>query len=143
VRSLGVDLGEKRIGLALSDPMGIVASPLEVHESQDRRSALAYIASLVRRHELGEIVIGLPLDMRGDSGPQAEAARAFADELRVIVSIPVVLWDERLTTMQAERALLEGDVSRAGRRQRIDKIAASLMLQSFLDSRPLEGSRER
>lgn len=123
--------------------MGIVASPLEVYEYEGRRAALNHIAAIAQRHGVDEIVVGLPLDMKGDAGPQAQAAQAFADELRELVSARVVLWDERLTTMQAQRALLEGDVSRAGRRARVDKIAAALTLQSYLDSRPQEGTRER
>lgn len=135
MRVLGVDLGEKRIGLALSDELAILASPLEVFEFRDRPAALQHIAEVVKRRQVGEIVVGLPLDMRGSRGVMAEAAEAFADELREALGLPVVCWDERLTTAQAERAMIEADTSRAGRRRQIDMVAAALMLQAYLDLR--------
>lgn len=135
MRVLGVDLGEKRIGLALSDELGILASPLEVFEFENRPAALQYISEVAKRRQVGEVVIGLPLDMSGSRGVMAEAAEAFAGELREMVEIPVVCWDERLTTAQAERAMLEADTSRAGRRRQIDMVAAALMLQAYLDLR--------
>ncbi len=136
MRTLGIDLGEKRIGLALSDPLGVIASPLEVFEFAGQEEALKHIAAVVRQKGVEEIVVGLPLMMNGTCGPKAEEAKEFAAALQNRVEAPVVCWDERLTTTQAQRALLEGDVSRAGRKMRVDMVAAALLLQSYLDSRP-------
>lgn len=135
MRILAVDLGERRIGLALSDEMEILASPLEVYQHKSDEASLQYLCELIKRRGVKEVVIGLPLDMKGHRGPKADQAQAFADELQKRVAIPVVLWDERLTTMQAQRSLLEADVSRAGRKETVDMIAAAVLLQSYLDRR--------
>lgn len=136
MRILGIDPGEKRIGLALSDPTGIFAQPLMVLERGAKlRRDLRAIAALCREHEVEEIVIGLPLDMSGREGEKALEARAFADRLRETTGLPVVEWDERLSTVAAERALIEGRVRRKRRKQVIDKTAAALILSSYLDSR--------
>jgi len=143
VRVLGIDLGEKRIGLALSDAMGILASPFEVFEYESKEEALRRVGEVVKRERVKEVVVGLPLRMDGSPGPQAEAAKAFAAALEEMVEAAVICWDERLTSVQAQRALLEGNVSRAGRRMRADMVAAALLLQSYLDARrEREGSRQ-
>jgi putative Holliday junction resolvase len=131
---LGIDLGEKRIGLALSDALGILASPLEVFEYDSQETALEHILAVVKRSDVKKVVVGLPLNMNGSRGPEAQAAEAFADMLKQILEVPIVCWDERLTTSQAEKALLEADVSRAGRRTRKDMVAAALLLQAYLDT---------
>lgn len=133
MRILGIDLGEKRIGLALSDELGIIASPLENYSYSSREKALEYIAAIAKSKAVGEIIMGLPLNMNGSKGPQAENAEAFAEELRQLVTVEVKCWDERLTTAQAQRSLLEGNVSRSDRKQRRDMVAAALLLQSYLD----------
>jgi len=139
MRVLGLDLGEKRIGLALSDSLGMVASPLKVLEYESQRAAVEQIAAIVKSKGVGEIVVGLPLEMNGRGGLQAEKAQGFAKALEERVNVPVNCWDERLTTVQAERALLEADVSRKGRKLRADMVAAALLLQSYLDSRRKQG----
>lgn len=143
MRALSIDFGEKRIGLALSDPLGLIATPLEVFEYTSREKALARIAATIKRKDAKEVVIGLPLEMNGNRGIKAKEAEEFANSLRKIIDIPVFCWDERLTTAEAQRALLEGDVSRAGRRQRADMVAAALLLQSYLETRRNKESRHK
>jgi putative holliday junction resolvase len=134
-RALGVDLGERRIGLALSDPSRTVASPHDVLRRSgdpvvDRRA----IVDVAQETGAGVIVVGLPLSLSGKTGPAARAALAEVEALRAIAGeIEVVVHDERLTTVTAERALIEGRVRRDARRQVIDKVAAAVMLQSWLE----------
>ena len=135
MRVLSIDFGEKRIGLALSDSLGLIASPLEVFEYSSREKALDRIAETIKRKEANEVIVGLPLEMNGNRGVKAKEAEEFADSLRKIINIPVFCWDERLTTAEAQRALLEANMSRAGRRQRTDMVAAALLLQSYLEAR--------
>ncbi len=136
MRILGVDHGEKRIGLALSDPLALFAQPLTVLERHDRlRSDLRAIAALCKEHEVEEIVIGLPLDMNGSVGAKAQEVRDFAARLRESTGLPIIEWDERLSTVAAERALIEGGLRRQRRKQVVDKTAAALILSSYLDSR--------
>lgn len=134
IRILGLDIGSVRVGVALSDPLGLTAQPLEVI---DRRkvNAVQRIADLVREHEVSTIVIGQPLRLDGSAGPAVEAVTAFARELSAAVSVPIEPWDERMTTAQAERELIGAGVRREKRRQQIDRIAAAIILQSFLDAR--------
>jgi putative holliday junction resolvase len=139
-RALGVDLGSVRIGLALSDPTRTVASPLSVlRRSRDHGTDHRAIADIAGEHEVTTIVVGLPLSLSGAKGPAARAAVAEIEELRLVVgpSIAVVAHDERLTTVTAERSLDEARVRRADRAAVVDKIAAAVMLQSWLESRSL------
>lgn len=133
-RTLGLDVGERRIGVALSDMLGITAQRLTVIIRHEREKDLEAIASLANEHEVNAIVVGLPLMMRGDVGPAAKQVTEFAEALRSRVACPVQLWDERLTTVQGERALLETDTSRKDRKRLIDQVAAQLILQSYLDA---------
>jgi putative holliday junction resolvase len=136
-RALGVDLGSVRIGLALSDPTRTVASPLSVlQRSREHQVDHRAIAEIVDEHEVTTIVVGLPLSLSGAKGPAARAAEAEIDELRRVVGddIEVVAHDERLTTVTAERSLDEARVRRADRVAVVDKIAAAVMLQSWLES---------
>jgi putative holliday junction resolvase len=137
-RVLAVDLGTRRIGVALSDPTRTVAAPLDTVIHKERRKDLAAIAALARSHEVGRIVVGWPRNMDGSVGPAARQAEAFAAALRRLVSVPVDLWDERLSTAAAERALLDSDVKRERRRAVRDRIAAALILQAYLAARPWE-----
>ncbi len=135
MRILGLDLGDKRIGVALSDPLGWTAQGLAVIAGAGgTRSDLRRIKELAAKHEVEKVVVGLPLNMDGSAGPRAEKARLFAERLAGALGMPVVLWDERLTTAQAERLLIEADMKRAGRRKVIDKMAAVLILQNYLDA---------
>jgi putative Holliday junction resolvase len=136
VRALGVDLGSKRIGIAVSDSTGTIASPLTVvHRSRSSRRDLDEIARIARDEEATVIVVGLPLTMRGEIGRAAEAAIAEAGRLATVVGVPVDTHDERLTTVTAERSLIEAGMRSEERRRVIDKVAAAVMLQSWLDAR--------
>lgn len=135
IRILALDLGKKRIGVALSDALGLTAQGLTVLSRTNLDSDLEQVMLLVRQHTVQEIVIGLPKHLDGRLGEGAEEAQYWARELKERLGLPVHCVDERLTTMQAERVLLEADVSRKKRRQVIDKLAAGLILQAFLDSR--------
>jgi putative holliday junction resolvase len=135
IRILALDLGEKRIGVALSDALGLTAQGLTVLPRRNLELDLEQVIALVEKHAVQEIVIGLPRHMDGRLGEKAEEVFLWAKELQERLRLPVHTIDERLTTVQAERVLLEADVSRRKRRQVIDKMAAGLILQSFLDSR--------
>ncbi|WP_080840628.1 Holliday junction resolvase RuvX [Cohnella massiliensis] len=135
MRIMGLDYGDKRIGVALSDAFGWTAQGAEVIERKKDNDYLVRIRELVRENEVESIVVGLPKNMNGTIGPRGEICMAFAEELRQKLNVPVELWDERLTTVAAERALLEADVSRSKRKQVIDKMAAAILLQNYLDSR--------
>jgi putative Holliday junction resolvase len=136
-RVLGLDLGEVRIGLALSDLLGLTAQPLANLKRVGPKKDLRALAALAREHDVTTVVIGLPLLLSGEEGDKAQEAREFAEGLgRHIHGVRIVLWDERMTTVQAERAMLEGNVRRRKRRQKVDSLAATLILQSFLDSLP-------
>lgn len=132
-RVLGLDIGERRIGVALSDASGTLASPLTTISAKSRERAIAEIARLVRAHEAVELVAGLPLTLRGEIGPQAELIRAFAQELEAALDMPVALFDERLSTVAAEQMLRDLGVKPEKRRQQIDQVAASIILQDYLD----------
>ncbi len=138
-RVLGVDPGSVRIGLALSDPLGVTAQPMPHLERVGARRDLNNIAGLVREHEVQTVVIGLPLTLAGEEGESARASREMAEGLgRRLPGVRIELWDERLTTAQAERTMVAGGTRRAKRRQRIDSLAATLILQSWLDAREFE-----
>ncbi len=135
MRVLGLDVGERRIGVALSDPLGLTAQPLTVLARRDLVRDLEAIRGFITQHGVETVVVGLPLTMQGAHGPQAQRITAFAQTLRRELALPVELVDERLTTVQGERALLEMDTSRRKRKQVIDQVAAQLILQHFLDVR--------
>jgi putative pre-16S rRNA nuclease len=135
-RVLGVDLGSRRIGLALSDPSGTLASPLAVLErTGDRTADHRAIVDAAVEAEATAIVVGLPRSLSGKEGPAARDARAEVDELRVVAgdSLPVEMYDERLTTVTAQRALVEAGVRRDARKRVVDKVAAAVLLQGWLE----------
>jgi putative Holliday junction resolvase len=134
-RTLALDYGDRRIGLALSDPMGLVARPLMTLTRTTRARDLDRIRAIIGEHDVRRIVVGLPLDMDGGRGARARITEAFIGTIRGATGLPVIPWDERLTTVQAERILISGDVSRARRRRVIDQVAAVIVLQAYLDSR--------
>ncbi|HEY5664140.1 MAG TPA: Holliday junction resolvase RuvX [Ilumatobacter sp.] len=143
VRALGVDPGSKRIGLAISDRSGSIASPLMVlQRSKSRRHDLGELARIAREEEAEVIVVGLPLGMDGSQGKAAKAAVADARRLATLVDVPVELHDERLTTVMAERSMLDAGLNAIERRKVVDKVAAAIMLQSWLDSRAAAADRE-
>ncbi len=134
---LGVDLGSKRIGIAVTDPTGTIASPLDVIErGRDEDRDHRRVVDLVVSTGAERIVVGLPLSLDGSIGPAAAAALAEADRLAGVAGVPVETYDERFTTVSAERVLSEQGVSGPARRQVVDKVAAAVMLQAWLDRRP-------
>ena len=134
MRILGLDIGEARIGVALCDPSELLASPVTAIERTNESSDLDELIRLVREHDAGEIVVGLPLSLSGSMGDQAHRTRGFADRLSKHVPIPVKMVDERLSTVQAERMLRESGVEPSRDRGRADAAAAAIILQSYLDS---------
>ncbi|MEX1031519.1 MAG: Holliday junction resolvase RuvX [Paenibacillaceae bacterium] len=134
MRWLGLDYGDRKIGVALSDEFGWTAQGLEVISNKDAATVLAQITRIIEQYEVKGIVVGLPKNMNGSVGPRAEICITFAVSLREAFKLPVHLWDERLTTVSAERTLIEADVSRKKRKLVIDKLAASLILQGYLNS---------
>jgi len=134
-RVLGFDVGDRRIGLAISDPLGYTAQPLFTLHRTNRRTDLKSVARVLRKHGVTEAVVGNPLYMSGDLSPQAVKAQAFAEDLRTEFKLTVHLWDERLTTTEAHRHLDDAGHSAMGRKGIIDQVAAVLILQAFLDCR--------
>jgi putative Holliday junction resolvase len=134
-RILGFDVGDRRIGLAISDPLGYTAQPLFTLHRAGRKADMKSVARVLRKHGVAEAVVGNPLYMSGDQSPQAAKAQAFAEELRAEFGITVHLWDERLTTTQAHRHLDDAGHAAMGRKGIIDQVAAVLILQSFLEAR--------
>ena len=134
-RILSLDLGSKTIGLAVSDPLGITAQGLPTLRRKNKRSDFDALRELIRRYDVVEIVLGLPLHMSGKAGVQAERAQLFADDLRKNFGLPVHLWDERLTSAEANRVLRESEMSIRRRGEVVDRLAAVLILQSFMESR--------
>lgn len=135
MRWMGLDVGERRIGIAFSDPLGITAQAYAMRERTNLKADLFFLRQLFSEKEATGIVVGLPINMNGSAGPMAEKARAFGAQLAKTVGVTPFFWDERLSTTAAERILLEADLSRSKRRQKIDQLAASVILQNFLDYR--------
>lgn len=140
MRVLGIDVGSHRIGLALSDPTGMIAQSLTVIPRTGWRPMLEQLQRIITEHRVERVVVGLPLRMDGKEGDAALDAKAFAERLQRILKIPVVLQDERLSTAEAERALVAQDIRREKRRTRRDAVAAALFLQTYLDKQRHERS---
>jgi putative Holliday junction resolvase len=134
-RVLGLDVGSKRIGVAVSDPLGVTAQGLPTLHRQNKRLDFEALAKLIGQYQISEIVVGLPLRMSGEEGIQAEKMQRFADELRAKFKLPVHLWDERLTSAEANRLLRETEMSIRRRGQVVDQMAAVLILQSWMEAR--------
>lgn len=141
-RILALDYGTKRIGVALSDELGWTAQPLETFERRTLERDIAHIAGLVRSHEVARVVLGFPLQLDGRQGPAVEAMREFAGKLEAGVTVPLVLWDERMTTKAAEDLLIAADVSRKKRKGAVDRIAAAILLQSYLAAQASDSSHD-
>jgi len=138
-RTAGLDIGDKRIGIAVSDPLGLTAQPLGTVERRSLVRDIDAVRSLLAPYDLGRLVAGLPLQMNGREGQQSARARAFADALSAALGLEVVYQDERLTSLQSERMLIDSGMRREKRRGVIDKLAATLILQAYLDAvRPRE-----
>jgi len=133
-RILALDVGSKRIGVAVSDPLGITAQGLETIQRQNKRRDMEALEQLLARYEVREIVVGLPLRLSGAEGTQSEKMRRFADDLRAHFDVTVHLWDERWTSTEANRLLRETDLSIKKRGQAVDRMAAILILQSWMEA---------
>ncbi len=140
-RVLGLDVGSRRIGLAISDPLGITAQGLETLQRRNKRQDLAALEHLIHAYAVREIVVGLPLRMSGAEGTQSEKMQAFADDLRKRFRLPVHLWDERLTSAEANRLLRETELSIEKRAKAVDRMAAVLILQAWMEKRLVRPSQ--
>jgi putative Holliday junction resolvase len=140
-RYLGLDVGNRRIGVAVSDELGLTAQPvLTLERRRSAREDLRSLARLARRYAVAGIVVGNPLHLSGEPSPQAAKTQAFAQELGALAGLPIHLWDERLTTREAHRMLYEAGHARQEHRRVVDQVAATLILQSFLDDGGLAAS---
>jgi putative Holliday junction resolvase len=135
MRSLGLDIGDRRIGVALSDPEGILASPLTVINRRDEKLDIKAITDIVSQKQVGQIVVGLPLSMDGSLSRQAEKVQDFVQKLSEHIEIPVEYRDERLTTILAERLMQTVDTKKTGKKARHDAQAAAIILQGYLDEK--------
>lgn len=139
-RIMGIDYGHKRVGVALSDGLGVAAHPVEVIEAG--AGLMPRLAGLMQEHEVAEVVVGLPVSLDGAEHASARAARAFARRVEAQLEVEVVMYDERFTSRIAERVLTAGGVSRSEQRARVDKAAAAAMLQGYLDRRARQARQE-
>ena len=135
MRIMGLDVGDKTIGVALSDALGWTAQGLEVIRRSSLEKDLKRLGEIIKEYEVEEILVGLPKNMNGTLGERANLTMEFGETLKEAFMLPVNFWDERLSTVEAERILIQGDMSRAKRKKVIDKMAASVILQSYLTSR--------
>ena len=134
MRILGLDVGDRTIGVAVCDPLGLTAQGITTVKRKSEVLDIEEIAKICREYNVESIVSGLPKNMNGTIGPQGEKVQHFCEKLKETLGLEVKMWDERLTSVAANRAMLEGDLSRAKRKKIIDKIAATFILQGYLDS---------
>jgi len=135
MRALAIDHGTKRMGIAISDPSGMIALPLEFIPAEPFAPFLERLKQLIVEKEVDMILVGMPRNMDGSYGPAAAKVQEFVAVLKETIAIPIKTWDERLTSAQANRMLVQADVRRKDRKEKVDKAAAAILLQSFLDSR--------
>lgn len=143
MRIMALDVGEKNIGIALSDPLGITAQGLKVIRRSILKKDLQQLRELVTQYEVVRIVVGYPLNMDGSPGSKAREIMEFKDKLAQAIPLPVVVWDERLTTVSAQRTLLEAGLRRSDRKKVVDKVAAAMILENYLQSRLSMDERDR
>ena len=134
MRIMGLDIGTKTIGIALSDEFGWTAQPLTTLKRTNIRSDIKELIGIIKDHSVQKAVVGLPVNMDGSLGFRAASVLKFVDRLKTETGVPVVTWDERLSTAAVERVLISGDVTRRKRKEAVDKMAASYILQGYLDS---------
>ncbi|MBN3038861.1 MAG: Holliday junction resolvase RuvX [Candidatus Omnitrophica bacterium] len=135
MRILALDVGEKNIGLAISDELGWTAQGLPTLRYQENTEALLEITNVVKENNVSEIVVGMPINMDGSLGKKAKEVVSFLESLQKEVSVPIKLWDERMSSVQAEKLMLKADLSRKKRKKKVDQLAAQIILQTYLDSR--------
>ena len=136
IRTIGLDVGSKTVGVAVSDELGFSAHPITTLKRTNLKADVRELAALIAEKAVGRIVVGLPLNMNGSEGPRAGESRKLGDALANQTELPIIYWDERLSTVAAEKSLIEADVSRKKRKEVIDQVAACLILQGWLDSQP-------
>ncbi|NLJ83792.1 MAG: Holliday junction resolvase RuvX [Halanaerobiaceae bacterium] len=139
MRCMGLDYGDKTIGIAISDALGWTAQPKAVIRRKNLTDDFAILKEYIDKYDVQEVVVGLPINMDGSEGIRVRRTEEFVNFLRKRLDIPVKVWDERLTTRQAENILLEADLSRSRRKEVIDQIAASIILQNYLDAKYYKG----
>lgn len=137
-KKMGLDVGDKTIGVALSDMMGITAQPLKTIRRKNYEKDFDELIQIIKSNSVDEIISGLPKNMNGTLGPQGEKVIKFIEKLQGVIDIKVEYWDERLTTVAAQRALLEADMSREKRKKVVDMVAAALILQGYLDMKNMK-----
>jgi putative Holliday junction resolvase len=134
MRILAIDSGTKRMGIAVSDELRLIAHPLEFIPAEPFADFLVRLKEIISEKEVGQILVGIPRNMNGSYGPAALQAQAFAAVLKDALTIPIQTWDERLTSAQANRFLIQANVRRDKRKEKVDQMAAAILLQSYLDS---------
>jgi len=139
---MGLDIGRKTIGVAISDELGLTAQGLKTIIRKEIEEEFLEIRNLIARYQIEKIVVGLPKNMDGSLGKQAEMVFLWIEELRKRIPIPVVVWDERLSTVEATKTLLQADLSRAKRKKVIDQLAASIILQGYLDRKRTQNDED-
>ncbi len=145
MRIMGLDYGSKTVGVALSDPLGLTAQGIETiwrEKENHLRQTLSRIAELAGENSVEQIVLGLPKNLNNTLGERAKRSLEFKEALERRTGLPVVMWDERLTTMEAEKVLMEAGIRRENRKQNLDKMAATLILQSYLDAKHFQNTQE-
>lgn len=142
MRILALDHGTVRVGVAVSDELQFIAHPLESIPAEPFDALLTRLQQLLNEKDVGTILIGLPRNMDGSSGPAADKVQAFVARLKENVTVPIQLWDERLTSAMANRVLIQGNVRRAARKQKVDPMAAAILLQSYLDAKSETGNAQ-
>ncbi len=143
MKTMAIDYGDARTGVALSDPTGFLAGRTFLVKGRDATKVVAELADIARREGAGELVLGYPRNMDGSVGPRAEKCAALAEELKAATGLPVVLWDERRTTVDAHRILGEQGIRAKNRKDKIDSVAATLILEGYLDFRRIAAARAR
>jgi putative Holliday junction resolvase len=133
MRSLGLDVGERRIGVAMSDPTGLIASPVDHILNDEIDQAIRAVAGLVEKYQVERVVVGMPYSLTGQAGPAAVSVQKFIEELHAVIKVPVVTWDERLSTVAAQRSMSASRVKKKRQRDLRDAVAAALILQGYLD----------
>jgi putative Holliday junction resolvase len=136
MRILSIDYGSKRLGLATSDLLGYTAQPLKTQNRVNIKKDLDEIATIIEEYQVAHIVIGLPVNMNGTEAVHYQDVLKFIEKIKTVSDVPIDTWDERLTTSQAERILIEADTSRKKRKKVVDKLAATIILQAFMDANP-------
>ena len=138
MRVLGIDHGTKRMGIAISDESGMIAQPLEYIPAEPFAGFITRLKEIIKEKQVDQILVGMPRNMDGSYGAATEKVKEFITALQPYITTPIKTWDERLTSVMANRALLQGNVRRDQRKQKVDKMAAAILLQSYLDSRPAD-----